>query len=62
MICTVVTLSPLSKRKALEAVAQSTGAVDPDVSPDVARYDGLDAASEDEPDGTDSVPSQEVTR
>ncbi len=44
IICTVVTLSPLSKRKALEARAQSTGAdgvADP-------RYDGLDVAGDEE--------------
>ena len=48
VILTIITLSPLSKRKALESVAQSTGPDDPDATPDVARYDGLDAASEDE--------------
>jgi UDP-GlcNAc:undecaprenyl-phosphate GlcNAc-1-phosphate transferase len=48
VICTLVTLAPLSKRKALEAVAQSTGADTAEVDPDVARYDGLDAASEGE--------------
>ena len=48
IILTVITLSPLSKRKALEAVAQSTGSTD--AVSDVARYDGLDAASEDDDD------------
>jgi UDP-GlcNAc:undecaprenyl-phosphate GlcNAc-1-phosphate transferase len=48
IILTVITLSPLSRRKALEAVAQSTGTDSPDAAPDVARYDGLDAASEDD--------------
>jgi UDP-GlcNAc:undecaprenyl-phosphate/decaprenyl-phosphate GlcNAc-1-phosphate transferase len=43
LICTIVTLSPLSRRKALEAVAQST---DPaHETADVARYDQLDVAS-----------------
>jgi UDP-GlcNAc:undecaprenyl-phosphate GlcNAc-1-phosphate transferase len=43
-VCTAVTLSPLSKRKALETAAQAT---DPDVETlEVARRDGLDAASE----------------
>ena len=52
IILTVITLAPLSKRKALEAVAQSsTGG--PDVPADVARYDGLDSASE--PDEVDSA-------
>jgi UDP-GlcNAc:undecaprenyl-phosphate GlcNAc-1-phosphate transferase len=50
VILTIITLSPLSKRKALESVAQSTGTDDPDATADVARYDGLDAASEDEVD------------
>jgi len=45
IICTVVTLSPLSKRKALESAAQSTEARAE--SEAVARFDGLDAASED---------------
>ena len=43
-ICTIVTLSPLSRRKALEAVAQSTGTRDENA--DVARYDQLDAAAD----------------
>jgi UDP-GlcNAc:undecaprenyl-phosphate/decaprenyl-phosphate GlcNAc-1-phosphate transferase len=43
LICTIVTLSPLSRRKALETVAQAT---DPaDETPEVARYDQLDVAS-----------------
>lgn len=43
-VCTIVTLSPLSRRKALESAAQLT---DPDQETvEVARYDGLDAASE----------------
>lgn len=48
--CTVVTLSPLSRSKALEAQAQSTGA--DRESAGVARYDGLDAASEDDDNDT----------
>lgn len=47
IVCTVVTLAPLSKRKAFEAAAQSA---DPDeslVNADVARFDHLDSASED---------------
>ncbi len=46
-ICTVITLSPLSKRKALEVVAQSTEANDAAVDPEVAKFDGLDAAGVD---------------
>lgn len=46
IVCTVLTLSPLSRRKALEAVAQSTEADDVVLIP--ARFDGLDAAAEDD--------------
>ncbi|HQJ35589.1 MAG TPA: MraY family glycosyltransferase [Rhodoglobus sp.] len=46
-ICTWITLSPLSKRKALEVVAQSTEADDAAVDPEVAKFDGLDAAGVD---------------
>lgn len=46
-ICTVITLSPLSKRKALEVVAQSTEADAAAVDPEVAKFDGLDAAGVD---------------
>ena len=46
-ICTVITLSPLSKRKALEVVAQSTEADDAAIDPEVAKFDGLDAAGVD---------------
>lgn len=47
IICTIVTLSPLSRRKALEAIAQSTEP-DTDDAAAVARFDGLDAASEED--------------
>jgi UDP-GlcNAc:undecaprenyl-phosphate GlcNAc-1-phosphate transferase len=47
VICTIVTLSPLSKRKALEAVAQSTDADDAALAPGVAQFDGLDAGGVD---------------
>ena len=43
IICTVVTLSPLSKRKALEARAQSAG--DDGADP---RFDGLDEAADED--------------
>jgi UDP-GlcNAc:undecaprenyl-phosphate GlcNAc-1-phosphate transferase len=46
VVCTLVTLAPLSKRKALEAVAQATGPDQAEGATGVARYDGLDAASE----------------
>ena len=45
VVCTLVTLAPLSKRKALEALAQSTDPAEETAA--VARLDGLDAASED---------------
>ena len=41
-ICTIITLAPLSKQKALEVAAQ-TAAIE---EPEVAKFDGLDAASE----------------
>jgi UDP-GlcNAc:undecaprenyl-phosphate GlcNAc-1-phosphate transferase len=45
VICTIVTLSPLSRRKAVEAAVQSAppGSVGPR---DVAAYDSLDAAAD----------------
>lgn len=45
LICTILTLAPLSRRKAVEAAVQSA---DPDAvaDGDVAAYDPLDAASE----------------
>ena len=44
-ICTVLTLAPLSRRKALEAAAQSS---DPDdADPKVTRFDTLDEAHDD---------------
>ncbi len=56
-ICTIVTLSPLSRRKALEVVAQS--AENPEsVGADVARFDGLDAASAGEPELPLSTPKE----
>ncbi len=44
VICTVVTLSPLSGRKRLEAAVQLA---EPGTDPEVARFDGLDAAGAD---------------
>jgi UDP-GlcNAc:undecaprenyl-phosphate GlcNAc-1-phosphate transferase len=50
-ICTVLTLAPLSRRKALEAAAQSS---DPDeLDPEVARFDTLDEAHDDTLDDAD---------
>jgi UDP-GlcNAc:undecaprenyl-phosphate GlcNAc-1-phosphate transferase len=50
-ICTVITLAPLSRRKALEAAAQSTDA--DTVDADVARFDTLDEAHDDTLDDAD---------
>jgi UDP-GlcNAc:undecaprenyl-phosphate GlcNAc-1-phosphate transferase len=51
VICTVVTLSPLSGRKRLEAAAQLA---EPAADPEVARFDGLDAAGADSDELTES--------
>jgi UDP-GlcNAc:undecaprenyl-phosphate GlcNAc-1-phosphate transferase len=51
VVCTIVTLAPLSRRKAIESVAQSTDAASAEAA-EVARFDPLDAASE--PDGEPS--------
>jgi UDP-GlcNAc:undecaprenyl-phosphate GlcNAc-1-phosphate transferase len=45
--CAAVTLTPISKRKALEAIAQSTEITDVEPGPEVLRWDGLDALGED---------------
>ena len=42
--CTIITLAPLSRRKAVEAAAQSTP-----TDAELARFDPLDAAAEDAP-------------
>lgn len=46
-ICTIITLAPLSRRKALESAAQLTSA---DADDEVVRFDALDAAGESDPD------------
>lgn len=46
LACTILTLAPLSRRKALEAAAQSAEPGE-QVDPDVAKFDQLDAASVD---------------
>jgi len=51
VVCTVVTLAPLSRRKAVEAAVQST------TQTDVAHFDPLDAASADR-----RHPSEETAR
>jgi UDP-GlcNAc:undecaprenyl-phosphate GlcNAc-1-phosphate transferase len=49
LVCTVVTLAPLTKRKAVEAAAQLAGPSSAN-EPDVARFDGLDAATNTNPE------------
>lgn len=49
VVCTWVTLAPLTKRKAIEAAVQSS-ASERAAAPDAARFDPLDAASNDAPD------------
>ena len=51
VVCTIVTLAPLSRRKALEAAAQSADA--DEVDPEVARFDTLDEAHDDALDDAD---------
>ena len=63
ILCTVFTLAPLSRRKRIEAAAQSA----PDSEITLARYDPLDAAAPDDFDISDradelTVPPQEETR
>ncbi len=48
--CTIITLSPLSGRKRLEQVAQSTPPELTTVQPELSKFDGLDAASEEDAD------------
>lgn len=60
VVCTAVTLAPLSRRKRVEAAAQSAM----DAPADVARYDPLDAAApplDDEPD-PDEAPASMISR
>jgi UDP-GlcNAc:undecaprenyl-phosphate GlcNAc-1-phosphate transferase len=45
VVCTIVTLAPLSRRKVVEATAQSTGQESPN-APIAASLDPLDEASE----------------
>lgn len=57
VICTVVTLAPLSRRKAVEAAVQSASPEEADAA-DAAQFDPLDAAAEELPVGTE--PSDRV--
>jgi len=58
-VCAVFTLLPLSRRKALEATAQL--APEGEVEPDVARFDGLDEASEIDDDLSSALPQSKDT-
>jgi UDP-GlcNAc:undecaprenyl-phosphate GlcNAc-1-phosphate transferase len=55
VVCTIVTLSPLSRRKAVEAAVQSAPPDTPGEA-DAARFDPLDAAAD--PTPVESEPSQ----
>ncbi|MDO7881511.1 MraY family glycosyltransferase [Protaetiibacter sp. WY-16] len=52
-ICTIITLAPLSRRKALESAAQLTS---PDEDDEVVRFDALDAEGETDPAMIESTP------
>jgi UDP-GlcNAc:undecaprenyl-phosphate GlcNAc-1-phosphate transferase len=52
-VCTIVTLAPLSRRKALEAAAQSTDADQADA--EIARFDTLDEGHDDALDDVDAA-------
>jgi UDP-GlcNAc:undecaprenyl-phosphate GlcNAc-1-phosphate transferase len=54
VVCTIVTLAPLSRRKAIESVAQSMDA-DAAEAAVAARFDPLDAASEPGAEPSDSA-------
>jgi UDP-GlcNAc:undecaprenyl-phosphate GlcNAc-1-phosphate transferase len=56
VVCTIVTLAPLSRRKAIESAAQSADAAVA-AQTDLARFDPLDAASE-----SDHEPSDHAAR
>jgi UDP-GlcNAc:undecaprenyl-phosphate GlcNAc-1-phosphate transferase len=60
VICTLVTLAPVSRRKRLEAAVQRAGASTVDDEPALAQFDPLDAAA----DGVDdpAEPSEIETR
>jgi UDP-GlcNAc:undecaprenyl-phosphate GlcNAc-1-phosphate transferase len=57
VICTAFTLAPLSRRKRIEAVAQSS----PGSEEALARFDPLDAAAPDELDEADFADAVLVT-
>ncbi len=51
-VCTIITLAPLSRRKALESAAQLAAT---DVQDEVARFDGLDAAFVEDADDSPTI-------
>ena len=53
VICTIITLLPLTRAKSLEAAAESTDAANQ--TPELARYDRLDAASVASPPPTETA-------
>jgi UDP-GlcNAc:undecaprenyl-phosphate GlcNAc-1-phosphate transferase len=61
VVCTIVTLAPLSRRKAIESAAQSAdAAVAADA--DLARFDPLDAASESAEEPSDRAAREALER
>lgn len=61
LACAILTLAPLSRRKAIEAAVQSA---DPDVAAeaDVAQFDPLDEAAAAEPDPSDEAAGEALRR
>ena len=57
VICTIVTLSPLSRRKAVEAAVQSASPGEVSEA-DVAQYDLLDVASDPTDVAVDTTPAE----
>lgn len=58
--CTIITLAPLSRRKAVEAAVQSTARIDADS--ELARFDPLDAAADLAIEPTDRDAQEALTR
>lgn len=61
VVCTIFTLAPLSRRKVIESVAQSTDAAAA-AAADVARFDPLDAASASVDEPSDSAARDALER
>lgn len=56
-VCTIITLAPLSRRKALESAAQLAAV---DAQDEVARFDGLDAAFVDDSDDSQTIATRKA--